>query len=183
VLTGNPEIIPTCLASPLTGKVVSVRGILDDSKRWWTYFQMCRGSPRIVHLRAGRASDSVQLGPIQQVAVSAGFSVRDTGCSIFDFYCLLCKQGSRVNREVWGQSEGQSKDTLTRGICNVPTGLRLNQSDSRVWSPTNWTTFQLFETDSIHIMPRLEVFGQKAKHIFNFCMRHLRKSIHPSVRG
>ena len=38
---------------------------------------------------------------------------------------------------------------------------------------------QLAETDSIHIMPRLEVFGQKAKHIFNFCMRHLGKSIHP----
>jgi hypothetical protein len=57
-----------------------------------------------------------------------------------------------LNQEVWGQSDGQSKDTLTRGICNVPNGLGLNQSDSRVWSPTNWTTSRLFETGGIHIM-------------------------------
>ena len=53
-----------------------------------------------------------------------------------------------------GQSEGQSNDILTGGICNVPNGLSLNQSDSRVWSPPIGRAPNCFKQDGIHIMPR-----------------------------
>src|SRR5215831_7147416 len=59
--------------SRLTGKVGISTGILDDSKPAWTYFQVCRGSPRIVHLRAGRASKariSVQLPSNSRAGIS-----------------------------------------------------------------------------------------------------------------
>jgi hypothetical protein len=64
------------------------------------------------------------------------------------FWFFAAFSASRVkglNQEVWGQSEGQSKNILNRGMCNVPNSLRPNQSDSRVWSPTNWTTSQLLK--------------------------------------
>jgi hypothetical protein len=45
-------------------------------------------------------------------------------------------------REVWVNLRDSLEENENRSKCNAPDGLRLNQSDSRVWSPTNWTTSQ-----------------------------------------
>jgi len=61
-----------------------------------------------------------------------------------------------MRTEIVGQTKGQANKLALAVKCNAPNGLSIRLSDSRVWSPTNWTTSQQLKRGYLnYIMARI----------------------------